>query len=597
MPSATSFSKTLLRSDWRRLWPIFFFYTLLWFFLLPVGLWNRGHVNFNFSVPLSVVLSNEVYRLLPTTAILGALFALMLAMGLFSYLMKSNSVGLMHALPVRRSRQFYTHFLAGFSMMTLSHLLIFGLAMVMQGGSCTKALLFWLLSAELSVFFFLAFAALCCMATGWLLAVPVIFFGLNFAYLAYEMLLQVMGAIFFFGATGYVDFSRTALWFTPFVKMASDLAPLNSYEETIEYSVCSMNPIGVRTLLIYTAAGIVMLLAACLLYRLRHSESAGDAIVFPWLKPIVRYVISVAGGLGLGLLVYEVLGWHTKNYPLLLACQIVMGFIVYCGVEMLLRKTYRIFDKRTWAGLALLVAILTALLLCIRFDVTGFQRRLPDLEEVEDVQVYDYAADYTFAADPESFQALLDLHETIIAAGPISDTTEAVTSNISITYSMKDGTTLRRSYEVLPENEQILHALNAFLQQPEVAEQRLLYGTASSLGTRFTGGYLQNWERDSMMQLTPQDCTRLYEALMYDSLHADIGPEDYTGPCHMDLVLNTVNGDYSLKTLHHKCTETIQVLIDLGFAERAEDLFYAAEPQIPDAVYEDNFAQTAELIA
>ena len=38
MRFATSCSKTLIRSDWRRFWPVGFLYALISFFMLPLSL-------------------------------------------------------------------------------------------------------------------------------------------------------------------------------------------------------------------------------------------------------------------------------------------------------------------------------------------------------------------------------------------------------------------------------------------------------------------------------------------------------------------------------------------------------------------------------
>ena len=74
MRSATSSCKALLRSDLRRYWPVFFCYSLLWIFVLPVGLWNRGRAlpGAITPVPLKVIFSNHVYEGIPFTVLIAA---------------------------------------------------------------------------------------------------------------------------------------------------------------------------------------------------------------------------------------------------------------------------------------------------------------------------------------------------------------------------------------------------------------------------------------------------------------------------------------------------------------------------------------------
>ena len=62
--------------------------------------------------------------------------------------------------------------------------------------------------------------------------------------------------------------------------------------------------------------------------------------MFRWLRPVVLYVISLAGGMGLGILLwYMVSGGGSMT--VLVLCQIVTGLIVYFGVQMLLHKSFR----------------------------------------------------------------------------------------------------------------------------------------------------------------------------------------------------------------------------------------------------------------
>ena len=45
---------------------------------------------------------------------------------------------------------------------------------------------------------------------------------------------------------------------------------------------------------------------ALLLYRRRRLETAGDAVAVAWLKPIFKYLLSVAGAFGLGYLLFGI---------------------------------------------------------------------------------------------------------------------------------------------------------------------------------------------------------------------------------------------------------------------------------------------------
>ena len=118
MRSATSFFNfTLLRKNFARFWPIWSLYGLFWLAVLPLNIlsnrihWDGGMAR---SLPLNYLDGG------PSAAVtLTALFGLLCAMAVFSYLYQSRSVGMLHALPVKREGLFLTNYLSGLSFFAL----------------------------------------------------------------------------------------------------------------------------------------------------------------------------------------------------------------------------------------------------------------------------------------------------------------------------------------------------------------------------------------------------------------------------------------------------------------------------------------------
>ena len=110
--------------------------------------------------------------------IMAFLFGGVLAMALYSYLMNGRSVGLIHSLPLKRQTLFFTQLLTGFAMLTAGNLLVVLVSLLVCGEP--GPLLVWLAVVTLAEIFFLALGTLCAMLTGWLLAVPVLYVGINF---------------------------------------------------------------------------------------------------------------------------------------------------------------------------------------------------------------------------------------------------------------------------------------------------------------------------------------------------------------------------------------------------------------------------------
>ena len=171
MRSATSyFNFTLLRKNFARFWPIWSLYGLFWLAVLPLNIlsnrihWDGGMAR---SLPLNYLDGG------PSAAVtLSALFGLLCAMAVFSYLYASRSVGMLHALPLRREGLFLTNYLSGLLFLLLPNLAVFLLALaaeVFAGTVVFSSLFTWLVGVSRFGLFFYSFAVFCPMfpATCW----------------------------------------------------------------------------------------------------------------------------------------------------------------------------------------------------------------------------------------------------------------------------------------------------------------------------------------------------------------------------------------------------------------------------------------------
>ena len=626
----SSSERALARSDFRRFWPLLFGYAVLWLCALPLSLWSR-HDYLSSRRPMEAMasVSNYFYNASRASIYVSAFFAVLLAMALFAYLMNSRSVGLMHSLPITRGRQFATHFAVGVVMFTAVHLATALLTLPVQaalGAVKMRGTWEWFAAAELTSLFFFALATLCALITGWLLAVPVIFAGVNFLFAAFHMLFGAMTQMFYWGyeSTGWPAWVN---WLTPFLRLYQAAATTGP-EDEIPYGVedgtryyFNYLPADFwKTLLIYTAAAVLFIVLAWLFCRARQSETTGDAIVFPWLRPVVLYVISLAGGMGLGILLWYLVSYGESIYVLLL-CQIVAGLIVYFGVQMLLHKSFKVFNRRGWLGAAALTAALVILCLVIRFDAFGVQKYVPDVNQIESAEINTYAYDDIPSVrglkDPQGLEKLTALHKAILEQGrpssqEIDQTVGVPTSEYSgdqdhftfaITYSLKDGGTIRRSYsQIVRRGTPLYEAANAFYNDSAVRQASYddNYIGADIEPSAITGGWFNNYDLGGdSAELTAAQARQLYAAVQryyeadrqrtIDVLDAANADRQYT--CFYleilyrdDTVAATVSGDgaetakddcsWSIDNLPADCTEVLDLLLSFGLAETTDDLLY-----------------------
>ena len=613
-----SSDRALMRADWRRFWPLFFGYAAVWLCALPLGLWSQRSWAY-YDLERYSALENVSDYLRDCTAastIVSAFFGVLLAMALFSYLMNSRSVGLMHSLPVTRGRQFYAHFFVGVQIFTLVHVAVGAIALLVQAGLGAvylRGTLEWMAVAELSCLFFFALATLCAMVTGWLLAVPVIYAGVNFLFAAFYLLFSTMADMFYWGMGG-TDWPAWLDWLTPSVRMFSIVSDHREVALDDRHFISRLSSDAWSTLLIYTAAAVVLVAAAYLFYRLRHSETAGDAIVFSWLRPVVLYVISLAGGIGLGLLLWYLIGYDYENSSIiaLLLCQIFAGLIVYFGVQMLLHKSFKVFNRRGWLGAALLAVLLIAAGLAVRFDLFGVARYVPRTDKVGSASIENYET-FRFADDltrPETIEKLTAVHEAILAQGEptaaeIDDAVKRAETHpdqvaymtLSLKYTLTNGTHVRRWYSVVVEKDTPLHmALNDLYNDPQVrsSSARYIYGDVEIDSSRIVSCFFNNWQSDKeSVTLSRAQACQLYEALQKyaarkaqesgDILQKANGTQrrtcfylEFTSTPDPNADNGYVNERaYGVDDLPADCTEVLDLLVSFGLAESAEELIYS----------------------
>ena len=545
MPRKTSFcNAALLRSDIKRYWPLLFLYVAVWVVILPMQILSASRECDGVAEGIMTVLQlrqhNVIIQSIPASVVMSLLFGCFAAMAVWSYLMSGRTVGLMHALPVTRTQAFFSHVLSALGALTAGNVLIFLLTALCSAGFSYvdwTALGTWLLLTELMALFFFALGSLCAMVTGWLLAVPVLYGAMNVVALLLYAVISTMTQMFYFGYSSS-DIPEFITWLTPVGRIWDAVA--NGGAQPVEVQL----PIGAQiyhrfqlpasafsTCIIYAAVGIALLALVWWLYKKRPSETAGDAMSFRWLQPIARWSIGLCGGLGLGLFLnYVILG---SSFAGLLICQLVMGVICFFAAQMLLKKKFRIFTSRWWVETLALVLTLLAVTLCIKLDITGYQHRVPDAEDVTSVRFSASYADFT-ADDPAAVESVISLHRAILEQ--YDETGERlenqtyldteggpITRYVRVDYQLRNGTSLCREWRVSIVNGSDIHRLLTQLVSRTDCRESLMgldalrkYGGVSNV----VGGYVSQYETGAFADLTRQQAQDLVSHALADAANS-----------------------------------------------------------------------------
>lgn len=544
MPRKTSFcNAALLRSDIKRYWPLLFLYVAVWVVILPMQILSASRECDGVADGIMTVLQlqqhNVIIQSIPASVVMSLLFGCFAAMAVWSYLMSGRTVGLMHALPVTRTQAFFSHVLSVLGALTAGNVLIFLLTALCSAGFSYvdwAALGTWLLLTELMALFFFALGSLCAMVTGWLLAVPVLYGAMNVIALLLYAVISTMAQMFYFGYSSS-DIPEFITWLTPVGRIWDAVANGGAQPVEVQFP----EPIGTQsyhrfqlpasafsTCIIYAAVGIALLALVWWLYKKRPSETAGDAMSFRWLQPIARWSIGLCGGWGLGLFLnYVILG---SSFAGLLICQLVMGVICFFAAQMLLKKKFRIFTSRWWVETLALVLTLLAVTLCIKLDITGYQHRVPDAEDVTSVRFDASYADFT-TDDPAAVESVISLHRAILEQ--YDETGERLenqtyldteggptTRYVRVDYQLRNGTSLCREWRVSIVNGSDIHRLLTQLVSRTDCRESLMgldalrkYGGVSNVA----GGYVSQYETGAFADLTRQQAQDLVSHALADA--------------------------------------------------------------------------------
>ena len=528
MPQKTSFcNRALLRSDLRHFWPTGFVYVLIWLMILPIQLLRAGYNVTRddglLAENLEALLHNVIVDASVGSLVLAVVCGVVIPMAVYAYLMTPRSVGMMHALPVKRTTQYFSHFLAGFGLLTAGNLLIFLLSVLAQlpfGMVDWAALGQWLLLTELLELFFLSLGALCAMVTGWLLAIPVLYVAVNFAALLLCSVVQFLQRWFYFGFQ-YTTYPPFVQWLTPIIKLAEDVGFLDGEyiaRNGIEVYWRSLSAQALPTSAIYAAAGLVLLALGWLLYRKRPSEAAGDAIAFPWLRILVRWAVGLCGGLGLGLFLSSFVLGGSRSLAKLLLCQVFMGLLCFVAAQMLLQKTFRVF-RRSWKELAALAAAMVALTLAIRADALGVQYRVPDVPQVDNVRVMvsGSGSGNFLTSDSTAIETVTSLHRAILDQGP-ENIDDSRVLNVSFYYTMKNGQEIRRNYGIAErEGAETYRKINQLLNLPQARSYAVgINDLTDEELDAVRGGFVEDSDTGASVDLTREQALALCRAAQQD---------------------------------------------------------------------------------
>ena len=610
------FNKTLFRKNLTRFWPLWGGASLAGV-LAPMTMLvallknDRYFGGYDAALQMTSIYYAVVCWMVP---ILSLLYAILCAMAVWNYLFNARSVSLMHTLPITRKGLFTTSFLSGMAMMLIPYAVVGGLLVVISLASGTfepVGVLVTTLGVLGETLFYFAAATAVVFVTGNPFAFAAFYFIFQFLGFFAEWLITMLMNMFYFGVDE--TYRGVASFLSPTIHLVDHVGVHGQYEQIvtadgwIEYGDLLWVKLANGWLIaVYALVGVVLLGCAWALYRRRRSECAGDVVAVGWMRPFFRYGLAGLAALLGGQLIYS-LFWDDRYFKVvpLAVCMLVAGVIGYYAASMLLAKTLRVF-RGSWRGLVLVAAGIVVVCGCLRLDLFRAADRVPEIGQVQKVELYVDSNTYVFypGEEDELLERVRTLHAAIAADRDYIQAfdREARTAELDMsapihsyyatfTYTTRGGQTVRRSYQLPLTRERLGQSgtydnlLDSLINSQEMRLKRL---HASGDGYKPTGGSIYFNKRGEGCELSDREAAAILEAVTRDAQAGRWGHVDWlstkawnSGTYALQLSLefsreSDQGWDWIDIAVRPEMTATTACLLELGLAGN-EDLVTQGE--------------------
>ena len=511
MKSRTSFCNGhVLKKDITRfapLWAVYTVFLVVWVFNNAIPMTRSGG---------AAQWAYSVSRNIENVAFLFCVYGFGCATLLFGDLFKTRMAGGLHAMPLRRETWFGTHVLAGFLFAAVPNAVMAIIMAVIFGEYAFVAGLWWLVLTGQFLFHF-ALGVLCVMLSGNLLGHVAAFGTISgFSMIVYSgygtiyepMLYGIISESKWFEFFCPVQFWTSADWLQWDLQNAEIAMEAYSYDRYV-----SSEPVVTQTKYIYegivtenwiylavcAVLAVAFLSLALYLYRRRKLGWAGDFIT----SKVMGWVFLILGSVCAAVIV-----------P-------VVGFaIAFFGILMLWERTLKVFHKKNLIAFGITAAAVLLTIGMTALDITGITTKVPEVNQVESVVLNpQWDGNSTPLTDPADIQAVLTAHEYALVD---RDNDEGGWYGLEVEYTLKDGSTMRRSYEMnaqvpaLDGIEKILSRWDIIFdgRDPQEVESQLIEVSFYVENFEFVKDGYYTVSRD--VYIPPEDWEGLLEAIQKD---------------------------------------------------------------------------------
>lgn len=379
-----------------------------------------------------------------------AIMAVLIGVLSFFYLYDKRANQMIHAMPFTRTQLFITNYLGGLFTLVVP-IILNGILMqcavsAKELAGLVASIYLYLIAAAVLFFNFTVFL---CMICGVIYLPPVFFVIFNYLYVILRRVINSMMGNLIYGykatepsinAAGGKEFMLSPLYYllkSNYVGYAED--GLHA-----EFQ-------GGYAFLWYFLVAAVFIVLAWITYRNRPLESHGDYLTKPWIKVFFSIGITTCVSI---MVMYFVTDFEKKKAvehsigminPLLV---LIICLVAYLITSAVIRRSIHIRKKIVFIPAGILTFALVVGMGIIQYDVPGVENRIPEKEDVESFTVTSMIEEEQ-KTSRITLEEALDIHERLIKEKDyITQTSADVFLPIEISYQLKDGKSMVRSYQV-----------------------------------------------------------------------------------------------------------------------------------------------------
>lgn len=443
------FNFTIFKNNIGRHWPIWTGYLFLLVFTGPFSLF-MSNSNHSFVEKSDFLYSLSTVMNICASPIILSIFIILSAMAVFSYQFNARSAHAIHALPISREGLFLTNYISGLTYLLVPQLINYLFTSLVTFGidsSYIDNLHPWILSCFFVTIMLYSTMVLFCMFSGNFFWPAVLYIIFNLLYVGIKFLVLGLGRLLLYGVTTEeTAFLEKDSLLSPLFHLTGShsFSPVEKVHHSLEIMVSSTDfyvPYAIATILIFVAA--------FLLYKRRKIECVGDVLSYKIMRPFFLWLASICM---ISLLTEFFTSFffnsdiylNESHFRVVFIFVFAFSFLCFYAVEMIIKKRFRIFNKKKVIESFFFTAFVVIALCCIRYDIFNLESKIPTTNSIKYVDInYFYL---TKSTSQKEIEFIRELQKQLLAKKNDSIETTDDIQTISLTYHLKNGHKLTRVY-------------------------------------------------------------------------------------------------------------------------------------------------------